>query len=266
MTDNTQATDKPAEAPGHKLPSTHAMFKARYLHALRLILDDCQEEQMIRKIGLLIEPHPEGGVLVIATNGSVLAALHDPDGFANTPFRALLPPAFRAACAPPPGITKYSQGESWVEPLPEWAQPSDVHILPIAVYLSPQMDHPNDEDTDGPMLAHALIETGNRWRIKDYRIDESPLLDWRKVFSTPVQGPPEHISLNPRLMGMFDPLTELPGHEGGSLRLSFTGAETPVIVSISNLPNFIGVIMPQRQTEFPPLPVWAATAGREAGK
>jgi hypothetical protein len=36
--------------------------------------------------GVYIAPHPQGGVLIVATDGHCMGLMHDPDGFANAPI------------------------------------------------------------------------------------------------------------------------------------------------------------------------------------
>lgn len=233
-----------------------ARFKAKYLHALRYILDEAEEGSLIRGVGLLIEPAPDGGVLLIATDGGALAVIHDATGHASQPFRALLPRRFRQRCAPAKPLEIFDEGEDTIE-LPEWAQPGDVYLLEICAVLFPQMNHPDISDAfDGPALANVRAADGGAWKAEEYRLDDCDLLDWRRPFSEKRADIVPHAYLSPSLFSVFHPFRELGAREHNglqpSLALKFGDGVSPAIVKVEGLPNFIGAIMPLRAFDVPP--------------
>lgn len=253
--DESAAAADAAIAREKEKPLT-ARFKAKYLHALRLILDEAEEGSLMRGVGLLIEPALDGGVLLIATDGRALAVIHDATGHASRPFRALLPKRFRERCAPAKPLEVFLEGEDAIE-LPEWAQPGDVHLFDICAVLFPQMNHPDiGDDFDAPALANVRAAGGETWRREDYRLDDRPLLDWRKPFSESTTDTVPHAHLSPSLFAVFHPFRELGANEHHGflpgLALKFGEGTAPAIVKIEALPNFIGAITPLRAFDVPP--------------
>lgn len=239
------------------LPKTFARFRADYLHALRAILDLAEDRYFERQVGLTIEPAKGGGVLLIATDGHVLAVLHDKAGRANKPFRAILPKAFRARAAPPEPVSMYWEGSFAYEP-PEWMQPGDVLLHPAGALILGKTRHPSEHQQDnGAALAHVLIETGNHWRDTDFRVDETEPLNWRAAFAGP-RAKVERGFLLPEYFAVFAPIFDLAGTSGPtSVAIEFAETEiAPAIVTMRGFDNFIGAISPMRRFEPSPRPAF----------
>ncbi|MGJ0505645.1 MAG: hypothetical protein ACR652_00635 [Methylocystis sp.] len=239
-----------------ELPDCHAIFKAKYLYAARAILASGRQ-RLEPRAGLYIEPAEEGGVFVIAIGGPSLAIFYDCEGIANRRFRAQFPEEFVARCAPA-RVEMFLEGRVFVD-LPEWAQPSDVHILPVCALLFAGMNHPAwGGDDDKPCLAHVMIETGNVIRAEDFRLDADKGLPWRMIFSR-ARGALSQICFAPERLANFDPVYDLfPEDEKKQFQVEFgDGPESPLFLRLPGVPEFIGALMPQKFIEADRLPVWA---------
>lgn len=247
------------EKPKNDLPNCHARFKARYLNALRGLLNAAREVAFSQpSAGLFIEPAAKGCFL-IASTGKTMGVIHDADGFANKPFRALLPKEFCWRCAPPAPVQMFLEGP-YELPLPEWAQPGDVDIFPVCALLMPQMDHPSVEDKGyAPALANARIETSNHWREDDFRLFEGATLPWRKIFDRE-SGARDTLNIDPRYVALFQSLEEVdPNGYAWGFQMDFPARDDQaVIIRAREMPEFIGAVMPQKACEYPPLPDWIA--------
>lgn len=243
------------------LPKCQARFKAKYLHALRRILESARERQFYdRGIGFFVEP-TERGVFLIATDGWSLGVIHDPDGVANKPFWALLPANFCARAAPAAPLQVFSEGPEEVE-LPEWAQPGDVLIMPICAMITAQMLHPAEENPEyGYVLANVRIETGNCWREDDFRLKEDAKIPWRRQFAGPF-GKHGSLCFNPQIPAVFGPLRELVAEDrsaGFSIELN-ENVQGPHLIRVNGVSEFVGAFMGQKFVEPDPLPEWLSWA------
>jgi hypothetical protein len=250
-----------SDTKSHSDMRISARFKAKYLHALRFLLDSAEADFYRPHYGLSVEPEPAGGVILVATNGFALAAIHDENGFASAPFRAMLPWTFRARCALPPPIAFVDDADLGPVDLPEWAQPGDVLLSDLSALLFARQPRPMSDDGGAPAtLARAPIATGDHWREGEYRIDAGPLPDWRTIFDAPASNaaPAPRAFISPELYGMFELLRELAATRNYGLMpaasLEYRGEGAPVIVTIDHLPNFIGAIAPMTPFDPPPPP------------
>jgi hypothetical protein len=229
-----------------------ARFKAKYLHALRYILDNAEAHFYRTHYGLFVEPAPDGGVILVACEGRALAAIHDASGVASRPFHAFLPKQFRDRCGPPEPVTFDDDIRCAVD-MPEWAQPGDIHLTDDCASLFPQMDHP-EFLSEPPALARAMPAIGRTWRADEYRADDGPFPDWRKIFEAE-RAPASRAFLAPGLYAAFEPLRELSAdaHDGimPSASIAFGGESAAAIVTIDGLPNFVGAIMPMTPFDAP---------------
>jgi hypothetical protein len=242
------------------LPKIRARFKAKHLHALREIIANSRGRSFCGPAGLYLEPCEQGGVLIIATDGHALAALRDPDGEVNKPFKVHLPKAFVDRCAPPAPVAVFCEGPDEIE-LPEWAQPGEVYLYEIAAMLFSQMNHPKFEDLKyAPVLANLPIETGNHWRETDYRVEEPrETFSWRRPLEA-APAPGERFYLQPSVFATFQPIFEQACRDADKpLALALEPRENMVIrVFIDGFPDFVGVVIGMTPFTPPPLPLFAA--------
>ncbi len=234
------------------LPNAHAHFHSRYLHALRAILDSADDVRATRPLGLILEPAPGGGVLVVATDGVALAVLHDRAGYANAPMRVSLPASFRDRCAPAKPVRMFWEG-FYERALPEWAQPGDVVITPVCAILTPAMQMPDIELGEGPCLENVMIETGDVWSLDDYRVDLAKPVDWRKIFekaAAQTGAATTALYWQPAAFNMFQPILELSASRSEAVvAVEFTGAGSPALVRVPTVPEFMGCFMPMKAVE-----------------
>ncbi|MBM3553602.1 MAG: hypothetical protein FJX45_18095 [Alphaproteobacteria bacterium] len=256
----TEMTDKTSRADKPPYPDCHARFKARYLNALRGLLNDTRERAFVTpSAGLFIEP-ADPGCFLIASTGKAIGVIYDASGFANRPFRALLPRGFCFRARPPEPLHVFAEGPAEIE-LPEWAQPGDVHITPVCALLFPKMNHPIVEDEhNAPALANVMIETGNHWREGDFRLFENAYLPWRALFQRDA-GPLERLHIDLGFLELFRTVEEITPDETYRFALDFAGdSKGVVIVRAESAPEFIGAINPQKPFDVPPLPSWLSSA------
>jgi hypothetical protein len=228
-----------------------ALFKAEYLHALEPMIRRSQalwDRPTVR--GLIIEPCAAGGVLLVSTDGVCLTAIRDPDGRASERARVYIPDRIFAAVAPPAGVPMWSEGESWNEPLPEWAQPGQVYLWQLAAFVLPKMHRPGDDGEDHPLLGQASLEEGNV-HSGGYRVfhDENPL-PWRKVFAKYAPAETGFVGLDRDVLGIFSRVADLFA-ENGSYGLLITMGEPggALRVQVKNAPDFVGLVMPLKYTK-----------------
>lgn len=245
------------KGPFDDLPNCHAVFKAKHLHALRGILDSARKRQLFRlPTGLFIEP-AEKGVFLVATDGWSIGVIYEPEGYANKPFRALLPERFCARAAPATPLEVFSEGPAEID-LPEWAQPAEIRITPVCALILPEMNHPSIEDPEtAPALACVQIETGNHWRVEDFRLQEDEKVPWRPQFSGPF-GAHGSICITPRIPAVFDSLRDLSSErQNASFSVVFhENPGGPHIVRVNGSDGFVGAFMGQRFKKPDPMPEW----------
>lgn len=191
--------------------------------------------------GWRIEPCPTGGVLVIATCGTVAGVIHDPDGHASEPATILATKALRKAVAPPKERAVYYPGDYATIPLPDEFQPGQVVAMRLFVSVydakSSAKDAPQT-DEEGYSLYTESSEEGNVW-AGGYRL-VSDYVDWRRAFAAwcPDKTTSSRARLDPRLFHAFRRIGI------GPLDLSMPADENrPVLVQSAEQPDFVGLIM-----------------------
>lgn len=250
-----------------------AQIHAKYLHALEPIIRLSQTDfsAVSRNIsGLMIEPCSEGGAILSATNGKVLACIRDPSGKANRPARVTIPDRLFMAATPPKPLALNDQAAEIEIPMPEWAQPGTVVLTSGFGVVLQQMPLPGVTELGSLGSAYGPVDE-RVFMSGEYRVhDDKHLLKWRKIFSRerkPHEGEPAPI--DPILFAWFDRLIDLHRNkEDGSPRLVYldhgaVGAAT--YIRVEGAPDFIGAIGPMFDGSPPPeIPVWATeTPGQE---
>ncbi len=148
------------------MKSFYATFKAHLLWRLGPVIaaSEANANCVGRKVnGLTIRAHPEGGVVLVATDGRTLAAVHDPAGriAGAESLRVSLPQAFIDRSMPPHGLPVAYPGATLVFPVPEWMQPDAVDVFSCFIGITAVMQHPSSvEDLDGYYLDTASINSG----------------------------------------------------------------------------------------------------------
>lgn len=175
--------------------------------------------------GVYVEPHPCGGVNLVATDGHRMMVVYDRTGAADSPVIVQLSKEALRACKPKG--TKYAR---------------DCRVLTVApdglatVYSS----------ADG---AEIIVATS-----KDSLVDGS-YPDWRRVLPT---GYGQHTGwFNPRLVADFAKAGEdLGAHFDKARHFKMAGGDDggPCLIRFVSIPEAVGVLMPVRGEDISGLP------------
>jgi DNA polymerase III sliding clamp (beta) subunit (PCNA family) len=112
---------------------------------------------------LQVEPHPEGGILLITTDGHTMAIVHDKDGTTNGEWLCELPPKIIRACAKPGSRNDL------------FSKPKHLHFVGNVAHVMSQDGDPNEIG-----LMH--LETAF------CKIVDGKYPDWRKVMPKKPKG------------------------------------------------------------------------------
>lgn len=170
--------------------------------------------------GVRIEPHPEKGALLVATDGHRLIVIHDVEGECSKAAIVSLPKEMAAACV------------EWIvsESYDEWDNPASSKSLGDDRILR--------VDDDG----RAEIERHFR-ALTDCRVD-GDYPDWRKVLPVPAEGPRGAPMLKGQYLDDFGKISKLLTQGNTGVRI--VGGNThndPALIRFSDQFAF-GVLMP----------------------
>ncbi|PWR24545.1 hypothetical protein [Zavarzinia aquatilis] len=192
--------------------------------------------------GVGIEPCPDGGALVVATDGATMTVIRDLAGYANAPANCSLPPAAIKACA-----LRRRDGKSPTA----YFFGNNLHVIAEDPGTDPGLPVHEDEirapreDTVFFGWAPAI---------------DGPFPDWRRVVKHVSGGHPRLPPFNPALMARFGKADQLLGvPDRGPLRLSPSSEEGPIVVSPESNAWF-GLIMPMQAKGTTVVPAWAGLA------
>jgi hypothetical protein len=227
-------------------------------------------------LGYRVEPHPGGGVLLIACNGESLAVVHDRQGRATRACSFLLPDGVVDACRMPVSPPLYgAEGEEVAGhglELPGWMKPGLLHLTEEGASVASQ-----DEKAPGVLAWWEATAQNEEILIgDDFRLVPEPWVDWRTTFKDLGSFEPseESFALDPTLMellrgvgGYDDPMSR----ERGLVfhRERKTGL---VLLRSLYLPEFFGALLPlpaggDKGDQHRPLaaPDWLKTAVSNRG-
>lgn len=194
--------------------------------------------------GLFIEPHPKGGVLMVATDGRRLAAIHDPDGEADGGWICPVPKVLAAACRRQ--NKKYPKDNAGM-----------LHFIGDAGYVTAANFPPESVGTD---MAARLgpLHLASAWAPPiDGRYP-----DWRRVVPAwPLeQDFSEPIGFSGKLLSAFSVAAKAAGYSNAATVFYPPGKQGAMIVRLPHVPDFLGLLMPMAVYEdtFEPdgLPGW----------
>lgn len=192
--------------------------------------------------GIHIEPHPQGGALLVATNGHILGVVHDKDASVDAAWTCAIPKMIAQAC------TKKVR-----EALD---RPHSVDFIGRNVYVTTARFNPKDEE-----------RLGDPAELSDQHLAAafSPAIDgtypdWRRVIA--MADPSKACtaaSFNSRYLDAFRDVARVRGSESITTRLGDAG-NCPTIVEVDAVPEFLGLLMPMRgrAAEAFRLPAWLA--------
>lgn len=233
-----------------------ARFTAKHLIALEPITRASQDRiERFSISGLIVEPDPDGGVFLIATDGSVLAVIRDRTGRVSRRLRLTIDDATFAAARPPSPVRMWSEGETCEIDLPEWAQPDQVMAWGLSCMVFPAMHLPGDDPLHSPILGHSPAEEGNVYR-GGYRMHADPVdIPWRRTVSrahTPGDG---RVHLAPTVVALFAGIQDA---YDTPLQFDIGTSDGAIVVSAPGHPDFIGAMMPAPvAVTDDPVPAWA---------
>lgn len=176
--------------------------------------------------GIYIEPHPLGGVVMVATDGYLLGAVWDPDGVTDRPWICTVPPLLAAACRKQKARDNLDVARH-------------LHFIGHVGYVTNELFADGD---DPEMINVAHLATAYAPPIDgDYP-------EWRRVLPAwPEAAPPKPVGINPGFLPKFVAAAKTAEFRDGRITL-FPAAESsrPVIVRIDQAPEFLGLWMPTR--------------------
>lgn len=182
--------------------------------------------------GITIEPHPEQGVILMATNGHVLAAVHDPEGWCER--KIILANPSKAMF----GALKTKRYERIYKAEVCWI----AEKFSVITWAGGDQKFAEPE----PFGVEAILTT------KSELIETDRPVDWRKVIGKPNNEVPQKtpwISANylKLFADAYKVISEADGYS--AMRLEYTGENTVAIVRFSHFElfdRFVGAVMPMR--------------------
>lgn len=209
-----------------------------------------------------IEPCPEGGILLIATDGTAMGVALDPKGNCTAPMTVYLPADMVDACKPPESPTLWVEGDTYSPKLPAWMIPTDVVLTDFGCMVC----H-GSKKTEG-VLHQRTADLGNIHRESDYRLIGDKFPDWRKAVPASSGREIRNLAFNPDMVAKFQAASRISSDCTGPDGLMMYGQEDekgPVVVRCRTYPNFWGMFMPVRRQEpvNDAIPSWLASPGKE---
>jgi len=181
--------------------------------------------------GINVRPHPHGGAVICATNGHMLAAVHDPDGVCEHEVTLSISSGTVAALK--------ARGNGGRELVMRFGR---VAVLEGADEVSLQ---PGDPVVDGKFPQYQnLIPPAER--LKPGLVGQ---------FDT-------------AYIAVLDVVAKIAAPKGGPQRSAkfFTldgNPKSSAIARIVGQPNFVAILMPQAPDELTPVPLWCAAIARK---
>lgn len=194
-----------------------AKFDAVFFHIAYAFTG--REETRFRLSGVLIEPHPTQGVLMVATDGYRLIVIHDEDGFAKEKIIVRMDKKNLSLCRE--RLIGIDQGK-------ELFDRREIEV-----------------SADG--TAVVLLE-GKRIGKQENAVLNEQFPNWRRVLPTGITEKPTLTALSGRFLGDFSAAAKrLTGSEG----LFFAPHEQePFIVNFSDNAKAFGIMMPMESDEI----------------
>lgn len=200
----------------------------------------CLEETRYYISGVRIEPHAAGGALLVATDGHVLVAFRDPEGFCDDPVTVKFhPPRLRPFCAKhaDPNAVVVHGGHAAVVRYGRYRAPRR-HGL----YTKPP--HPHRRH----FLAAIKKLTGDVLEFFPNATIDGTFPKWRDVVKREApREPAASVTIDPEIMARF--------HQGFGRSITMKGGgrdgETPIAMQIyADTRDFEawGLVMPRRPT------------------
>ena len=209
-----------------------------------------KEETRYYLNGVYIEPHPDGGVIMVATNGHQMAVIRDENGEANAPFICKASQRFYTACAKSPAdVLK---------------RPGQIHFVGHVANLVCE-----GFDGDPSVIGDCHIEV-------EYAPDIDGIYpDWRRVLP-PFDAQPAlpgtvgpYFGVNAEYVADFAKAMKIITgmREQKFITMNVNDRASPIGITNQYCPEFLGVLMPAREaSERPTLPAWLKEQKKEAAE
>lgn len=212
--------------------------------------------------GWYIEPHPQGGVIVVATDGRAIGILLDVSGYATKGCYLYATSGLKAAVAPPKPLVGFNEGDVVEVPPRLIETPGMVFATEAGVFVQ-HSDSYEVEDNQFSLYAE-IAEHGSIWSGGYRLIAET--MDWRRIPDSFTKPQPGIAYLDPSLLARFSRVQP----SGWFL---YTQADQAGVYRVAHPaePDFAGFIMPCRTSGAPASvdPDWftqARQASRRGGE
>lgn len=195
--------------------------------------------------GVLIEPNPAGGVNVVATNGHILIAIHEPDGETNG----------RWICPVPPQMRQFLLANLEPRPDPE-EMDGDFYMDEPSLVTTPAKRKPDQIAFDGHMASVTAPEMA--WQEKSpievvmaakAQAIDGTFPEWTKVLPKPTEATPAlaDFTLNTNYMTDITRAVRIWNEDlGTGIRVRAVEKNGPVLFGAYQSPDIILVLMPMR--------------------
>lgn len=239
---------EPTKSPAEVLGAMHSVrVSASVLHRLSALLaqrDDCALRSGFGRHmwGWYVEPHREGGVIVVATDGHALGVMIDRSGHASSGCFIYATDGLKAAVAPPKPLIAFGEGDSWPIDPRDIEVPGEVYATSVGVFVQHSGDY-EDEDNQFSLYAE-MAEHGSVWS-GGYRLIAEPM-NWRRIPDAFTAPEPSTVYLDPSLLARFSRVR-------GQGWFVYTQADRDAVYRVSHPlePGFVGFIMPCRTDSVP---------------
>jgi DNA polymerase-3 subunit beta len=176
--------------------------------------------------GVYVEPRPQGGAVIVATNGHAMGVWLDETGEIERPAILRIGAKLQAACRGS-DIKRLTIIDNRLAVL---GQKVKGGLKDMELYVQPQPG--------------------------DWEVPAGKFLDLASVVSV-IDGPPRlHSALNPKYIAMMDNAIGIGiGDKSKSITVRQEAPHSGIVFTTSATPNFVGVIMPMRDNDAP-FPKW----------
>lgn len=240
-----------------------ARVSASILHRLSGLLadrDDCACRTGFGRHmwGWYVEPHPDGGVIVVATDGRAIGVMIDRSGHASAGCFIYATDGLKAAVAPPKPLIGFNEGDSWPVDPRAIEVPGEVYATTAGVFVQHSGDY-EVEDNQFSLYAE-MAEFGSVW-AGGYRLI-AETMDWRRIPNAFTAPEPSFAYLDPSLLARFSRVRD----QGWFV---YTQADRDGVYRVAHPlePGFVGFIMPCRTDSVPQPtdPDWFQAARQSRG-
>ena len=209
----------------------HVRVRARHFAAAYLFASTEQTRYYL--CGVLVEPHPDGGVLLVATDGHRMVAIRDDEGETNGTWICAAPREILALCRKPAKRFEFAPGH--------------IHFVDTITYVTAVSFCP-DADKEQEWADPSKIDKHHLGIAYAPPIDGT-YPDWRVVFRRSNQSESSsYVNLNGEFLADFSRAAKiLSGGMTSAITLTLLAPADPVLVNVETIEGKIaGLLMPMR--------------------